>query len=192
MVRNEVGFDSSFDEKERLPRIMMVEFEAIETDTKPKVVISVNGVQFGDVIDDNSRNSDGYRFHDVFHFTFATLLGWSPCTRALMKRKRKSVACIDEIEDGARATITEEAISLIVFSQAKQSNFFEGSTFVRNSLLDQIKMMTAPFEVSKKSKKNWENAILTGYQLFRDLVKNNGGRVHFDMDLQTAIYERSN
>ena len=56
-------------------------------------------------------------------------------------------------------------------------------------MLTLIKEMTSQFEVSIRSKKEWEGAILTGYSLFRDLVKNNGGKVHFDMLTQSAIFE---
>lgn len=182
-------FDSNFSEMEQLPRDFVVNFEPIIIDTKNKTRVTVNGVQVGDIIDDNSKKSDGYRFHDIFHYTFAAMLGWSPCTRAMMKRKRKSNPDIDHFEDGARATITEEAISLFIFNKAKKKNFFNDETKISQSLLTQIKEMTEPFEVNVKSKKDWENAILKGYSLFRDLVKNNGGKIHFNMSEQSAIYE---
>ena len=49
--------------------------------------------------------------------------------------------------------------------------------------------MTTSFEVTARSKKDWENAILTGYSLFRDLAQNNGGKIHFNMVNQSAVYE---
>jgi hypothetical protein len=182
-------FDTSFDEMEQLPRKFTVNFDSVKVGSKEKTRVSINGIQMGDFIDNNSKENDGYRFHDIFHYTFATMLGWSPCTRAMMKRKRKSNPLVDEIEDGARATITEESISLIIFNKAKQKQFFKEEVKVSPSLLNQIKEMTTPFEVAVRSKKDWENAILKGYSLFRDLVKNNGGKIHFDMLKQSAIYE---
>lgn len=183
-------FDSSFKEQEQFPRTFTVSFETLPGGVRSKTKVSVNGTQVGDIIDDNSMEKDGYRFHDVFHYTFAALLGWSPCTRSMMKRKRKSNQLVDEIEDGARATITEEAISLLLFNEAKQGSFFKNYTNVDSRLLDQIKGMTGSFEVSARSKQDWEKAILTGYSLFRDLVNNDGGKVHFDMNTRSAIYER--
>jgi hypothetical protein len=183
-------FDSAYSEKEQFPRTFTVNFETLPGSTRSKTKVSVNGTQVGDIIDDNSLEKDGYRFHDVFHYTFAALLGWSPCTRSMMKRKRKSNEQIDEIEDGARATITEEAISLLLFNEAKQATFFQNFDAVDSRLLDQIKNMTSSFEVSARSKQEWERAILTGYSLFRDLVNNDGGKVHFDMNNRAAIYER--
>lgn len=183
-------FDSDFKEQEQFPRTFTVSFETLAGSARSKTKISVNGTQVGDIIDDNSLEKDGYRFHDVFHYTFAALLGWSPCTRSMMKRKRKSNENVDEIEDGARATITEEAISLLLFNEAKQKNFFHQNPAVDLRLLDQIKSMTASFEVSTKSKQDWEKAILTGYSLFRDLVNNEGGKIHFDMNNGSATFER--
>lgn len=187
---NSKYFDSSFKEQEQLPRTFTVSFETLQGSLRSKTKVSVNGIQVGDIIDDNSLEKDNYRFHDVFHYTFAALLGWSPCTRSMMKRKRKSNELIDEIEDGARATITEEAISLLLFDQAKQTNFFQSFDAVDSRLLDQIKSMTASFEVSARSKEDWEKAILTGYSLFRDLVKNDGGKIYFNMPNRTAIYQQ--
>jgi len=182
-------FDSEFPEVEKLPRRFTVCFNSLNFGTRYKTQVSIDGMQVGDVIDDNSKDNDFYRFHDVFHYTFATILGWSPCTRAMLSRKRKSVSAIDEIEDGARATITEEAISLMIFSKARKARFFESKKKVNQALLNQIKEMTDSFEVSIRSKQEWEIAILTGYSLFRNLARNNGGKIHFDMNEGLAIFE---
>ncbi len=77
-------------------------------------------------MDDNAHEADGYRFHDVFHLAFMATFGWSPVIRALLKRKRKSNPAIDNVEDGARAIIIEEAISAMVYEHAKDHNFYEG------------------------------------------------------------------
>lgn len=190
MKKNSTLFDSKFNEIEQLPRNFTVNFATVNVGPKIKTHVSINGMQVGDLIDNNSKEKDEYRFHDVFHYTFATMLGWSPCTRAMLKRKRKSDPNTDEIEDGARATITEEAISLMIFNKAKKKNFFEKETRISHALLNQIKEMTTSFEVNVRSKKEWESAILRGYSLFRELSKNNGGRVHFNMLNKTAFYEQ--
>src|ERR1700730_2357997 len=103
-------FDSAFREEEQLPRIFKIDFRKVAGKNKMGIRIVLDDrQQLGDIVNDNSHKEDFYRFHDIFHCSFATLLGWSPCTRVLMKCKRKSNPLIDEIEDGARATITEEA-----------------------------------------------------------------------------------
>lgn len=40
--------------------------------------------------------------------------------------------------------------------------------------------MTENFEVSIRSSKDWEMAILKSYKLFRSLIANGGGEVQFD------------
>lgn len=189
MHKEQTFFDSNFPEMEQLPRKFSTVFETVEINKLKKTRVSINNMQVGDLIDDNSNEKDNYRFHDVFHYTFATFLGWSPCTRALTKRKRKSDSIIDKNEDGARATITEESISLMVFNKAKKLHYFKDSFVVDSTLLNIIVEMTANLEVSKRTKQDWQEAILKGYTLFRKLVENDGGKIHFDMNKQEAKYE---
>ncbi len=191
-MKKNIFFDSNFGEMEQIPRQFTVNFKTVHVKSKEKTHVSVNNLQVGDLIDNNSRENDSYRFHDIFHYTFATALGWSPCTRAMLKRKRKSDPLTDEIEDGARATITEEAISLMLFNKAKQKNFFQKDKKISSSLLKLIKEMTSSFEVSIRTKEDWEKAIVLAYSIFLKLSKNNGGLVHFDMYKKTAVYEFNN
>lgn len=177
----------TFPKSERLPNSFLVNFNEIIKNGKEFVRITIDGTQIGDVIDDNSYEKDFYRYHDVFHYTFATLLDWSPCTRAMLGRKRKSIPIIDECEDGARATITEEAISLMLFNEAKQTNYFEKGK-VSKVLLKIIKQMTAPFEVRNKTEKEWELAILEGYRLFKKLIENHGGKIKFDLSNKETLF----
>ena len=53
-----------------------------------------------DALTDNAYDPDGYRFHDIFHLAYAAVLDWSPVTRSLLQRKRKSDPRVDEVEDG--------------------------------------------------------------------------------------------
>jgi len=190
MKNTDIFFDSNFKEKEQLPRTFSVTFDSVKVENGFQTKITVDGVQAGDIINDNARETDFYRFHDVFHYTFAAMLGWSPCTRSMIKRKRKSDATTDQVEDGARATITEEAISLLILNKAKKESFYAGRNKISRSLLTQIKEMTEPFEVVNRSRSDWENAILKGYSLFRDLVNNNGGTIHFDMVNRNGVFEK--
>jgi MazG C-terminal domain len=172
-------FDDGFAFSEQLPRQFTISFKALE-DKKTVSVMLNDYVQVGDVIDDNSHQNDYYRYHDIFHYTFATMLGWSPCARAMMKCKRKSNALIDKIEDGARAAIIEEALSMIIFNEARKKRFFENSKTVSKTTLRMIKELTEPFEVSTRTEKDWQRAILKGYQMFRLLIANDGGKIYFD------------
>lgn len=173
-------YDNNYNNNEQLPRSFSVIFKEIGVGSKGEVRVIFNEeTQVGDIINDNSYENDFYRYHDVFHYTFAAMLGWSPCSRAMMKRKRKSNPKIDEIEDGARATITEEAISLILFNDAKRKNFYEDQK-VTKDLIKQIRSMVEIFEVRDKTEEDWEVAITKGYELFRKLKQNGGGKIIFN------------
>lgn len=196
MIRREnkiYFFDQNCAMQEQIPRSFTISFIDISSKEKREVRVLLNEKeQLGDIINDNSYNNDFYRYHDIFHYSFATLLGWSPCARAMMKRKRKSTQLIDEIEDGARATITEEALSMIIFNEAKRKNYFKNISRVSKTTLRIIKEMTENFEVNIRTAKEWEHAILKSYEIFRFLIANNGGRVEFDLVKREIIYNSIN
>lgn len=182
-------FDQDSKPSEQIPRRFTISFKEVGNKKRGEVRMTFNeDQQLGDTINDNSYTNDFYRYHDIFHYSFATLLGWSPCTRAMMKRKRKSNQLIDEIEDGARATITEEALSMIIFNEAKRKNYFENASSVSRTTLRIIKEMTENFEVNIRTTKEWENAILKAYEVFRFLIKNGGGKVKFDSIKREITY----
>lgn len=168
-------FDHTYPEHEQLPSKLRIEFKEVMHKGRLKLAMFSGEAMLGDPLTDNAHDDDGYRFHDVFHLTNATLLGWSPVTRKLMELKRRSVAHIDEVEDGARAAITEEAISALVFGHARDFSFYKGASSVEYDLLRTIRIMTRPFEVKQRSIRDWEHAILEGYRVWRMMRKNNGG-----------------
>jgi NTP pyrophosphatase (non-canonical NTP hydrolase) len=183
-------FDNSFDENEQLPRVFSVEFKEIVCEDKNKYIsITWDGENFGDPLRDNAYDTDFYRFHDVFHFSYAVVLGWSPIARKLFKRKRKSAPKIDEIEDGGRAGVIDEAISSLIFEYAKKHSFFEKPCGVDYSLLRTIKELTQHLEVSARTCKDWETAILLGFDNWRKLKEFNGGTIHCNLNERTMIYQ---
>lgn len=191
-MQDECFFDDGFPESEQLPRQFSLTFKEVGFGEKKEVQIIFNDAkQLGDVINDNSYSNDFYRYHDIFHYSFATVLGWSPCVRVMMKRKRKSDDVIDRIEDGARATITEEALSMVIFNEAKRKNYFDGVTKVSRTTLRIIKEMTEDFEVHVRKTRDWEIAILKAYEIFRNLIANDGGRVEFDAVEKKISYSKS-
>lgn len=182
-------FDNHCMTEEQIPRQFTVSFKEVGVGKRAEVrVIFNDNKQLGDIINDNAYENDFYRYHDIFHYSFATLLGWSPCARAIMRKKRKSNETLDEIEDGARAAITEEALSMIIFNEAKRKGYFEGVSKISRTTLRIIKEMTENFEVNVRSTKEWEKAILKAYGIFRLLIAHRGGRVEFDAVKKTISY----
>ena len=180
--------DESFPEGERLPRHLEVTFKEICEGDSITVVISRNGKQIGDPLTDNAPDDDGYRFHDVFHLSYAAVLGWSPIVRKLLKVKRKSDETTDVVEDGARARIIEELISQLVFQYAREHNFLEGISSLDYHLLKTIHSLVQDREVSVRALFEWENAILAGYRVWREVYANRGGAIRVDQIGRTIEY----
>ena len=172
-------YDASFPPLEQLPRRMDV---LINEEGSSKVRMLMEGIQIGDTLRDNRYEDDGYRFHDVFHLAYASVLGWSPTLRALLKRKRKSNPIVDEVEDGGRARVIEEGIAAMVFSYAERNNFLDGARGVNYELLRTIKQMTAHLEVHSRSEGDWEKAIMLGFELWRDIRARGHGRLYADLE----------
>jgi NTP pyrophosphatase (non-canonical NTP hydrolase) len=181
-------FDEDFPEEEQLPRELEIEFRKVKRGQTDAVVLRCNGLNFGDRVTDNIGQADFYRFHDVFHFAYVVFLGWSPVIRALLKCKRKSDPLVDENQDGARATIVEEAVSAIVFSRAKEMNYYDGVDHVDYDLLKAIQEFIQGFEVAGLPLWQWETAILEGYRAFRFLREHEGGHVTLDMNRRKLLY----
>ncbi len=181
-------YDSAFPPHERLPVELRVEFIEESFPTGSKLILKCNGKRVGDPLTDNSHINDGYRYHDVFHFGCAILLGWSPVVRRILSCKRKSVPRIDEVEDGARALVTEEGVSAVVFEQARDYSMFASTTSIDYGLLQTIKGMTRTFEVRSRSLGDWQTAILTIYPVFRKMIENRGGTLIGNANRQTIEY----
>jgi NTP pyrophosphatase (non-canonical NTP hydrolase) len=179
-------FDESFEPGERLPRSLTVEFWLDHKTNRSEMII--DGKRVGDPLSDNSNEEDHYRFHDIFHLSFMTFLGWSPVMRRILKVKRKSDPKIDENEDGARAAVTEEAISAIIFNVAEDNDFFRERRSIPFSLLKTIASLTSKFEVKACTFTQWQSSIWHACQIYRELVANHGGAVELDLNEPRITY----
>lgn len=83
--------DDVYPDFERLPRKMTIDIREV-TPSKDQyfVLQTCNGLHIGDRLTDNIGDADEYRFHDVFHYAYVAVLGWSPVMRSLLRLKRKS------------------------------------------------------------------------------------------------------
>lgn len=179
-------FDFSFPEEEQLPR----KFEIHITQRKSgQSYLRWNGVFIGSPLTDNIKKPDGYRFHDVFHFAYAAILHWSPTFRALIKHKRKSDPIFDEAQDSGRAIVVEEGLSAWIYSYSKGLNYFEGHNSVSFDVLKTIQKFVQGYEVEQCPLKLWEEAILKGFEVFREVKRNNGGIVLGDRENRTISYQ---
>lgn len=183
-------FDETYETDEQIPRKFIVHFKETTSKGKKSVKITMNDVQIGDSITDNSYNDDGYRYHDAFHFAYAAVLGWSPVVRSILKRKRKSRSEVDEVEDGARAAIIEEAISASVYTHARHHDLFRDIEILDYELLKSIKQLVQGFEVQVCTLTEWQKAILDGYRVFNQLVENRGGYLKINLTKREIKYSK--
>lgn len=180
---------------EQLPSRFEVEFIQRKIGNRLMVIQQIKGLNIGDPLTDNSRRPDGYRFHDIFHISYAVHLGWSPVIRALLKLKRKSDPLLDENEDGARAIILEEGIATWIFNHARGN---ERRLYVDiapgrldYALLKQVRSMVDGLAVANCPLWQWENAILDGFRVFRDLYHHKGGTVIADLKKHTLTFKNT-
>ena len=181
-------FDGMLPEGERLPRRFEVELVDVQGEDRQRVRVTINGVPFGGEMTDNAYDPDGYRFHDVFHFAYAAVLGWSPITRALLRRKRKNRPLLDEVEDGGRAAVIEEGVAALAFDYARRHHMLDGVSVLDFQLLRTIKDMTSHLEVKQCTTGEWEQAILQGFKVWRAVLAASGGRIAVDLDQRHIDY----
>jgi NTP pyrophosphatase (non-canonical NTP hydrolase) len=181
-------FDAALPAGERIPRRFEVELVDVDGVDRQRVRVSINGVPCGGELTDNAYDLDGYRFHDVFHFAYAAVLGWSPIARALLRRKRKSRPLLDEVEDGGRAAVIEEGVAALAFDYARRHHMLDGVNVLDFQLLRTINDMTSHLEVKQCTTGEWEQAILQGFKVWRAVLATRGGRIAVDLDQRRIDY----
>ncbi len=182
------ALDADCPVEEQLPRKFVYVIEKTDVPGRVGVRVFVDGEEITTELDhltDNAYEDDGYRFHDVFHLAYAAVLGWSPIIRSGLKRKRKSRPKTDEVEDGGRAKVIEEGLAAAVFTYAAQHNYLEGTEGVSYEVLRLAKSMTAHLEVSRRSARDWERAIVLGFRVWREVRVHGEGVIVADLDRGT-------
>jgi NTP pyrophosphatase (non-canonical NTP hydrolase) len=177
---------------EQLPRRFNAEIrEETGAGGKARIVLTIDGAPAGDPLQDNSHDPDGYRFHDVFHLAHAAKLGWSPVLRGKLlrragevpqDRKRRSDEEMNEVEDGGRAIVVEEAVVAYVWEYARRNSFLAGVRTVDYRVLKTIKDLTGALEVKARSGRQWEEAILAGYDVWREVNQRRQGVIEVDLE----------
>jgi len=179
--RKRTPFDLDSPRTEKLPRKFEYTFAYAtrEDGTRGVALLDKRGRQVGDLLTDNAHKTDGYRFHDVMHFAFVAILGWSPVARKLLGRKRRSGGkAKDEVEDGGRASVIDEAIVAMIFDYIDHDLVAtEGMTRIDTETLRGVRALTRGYEVHVRTEAEWEQAILAGLDVWRKVDGHNGGTV---------------
>jgi len=175
-------------EGESFPDRFTLAFKESTDGSKVIVRIYFGGEQVGAELTDNAHDDDGYRFHDVFHAGFAAVLGWSPVLRKLLGRKRRSIAKVDEVEDGGRAAVIEEGIAALVFDYGRNHNFLDGAGGLDEALLKTVRGMSSHLEVALQPEALWQSAIMQGFAVWRQVAETKGGVIEIDRTARTLRY----
>lgn len=181
-------FDSAFDIDEQLPEYFEI---TVSEKANGKSYLKWRDVFIGDPLTDSIKDKDYYRFHDVFHFSNAAILHWSPTFRTLIKHKRKSCPLTEEAEDSGRAVVVEEGLSAWLFAYANTPEvaLFENHSSISFNVLKTIEQFTRGYEVNRCPLYLWEKAILDGYRVFRQLKANKGGIIVGNRNTRTIEYK---
>lgn len=189
-----VLYDRENPKEQQLPRRFEYGFEEQTANGARRVVLvdRIDGESTGDSLTDNSYEDDGYRFHDVMHLVFAARLGWSPVLRKLLRKKgqitNRTPLEVDEVEDGGRAQVIEEAIVAAAYVYAAEHNFLEGIETVDWQLLRHIKQLTAHLETKNRSTWDWNDVLVCGFKIWRDLRDHGGGVVRGNVESGTIEF----
>ena len=175
-------------ESESFPDRFTLAFKEGADGSKVIVRTFFEGEQVGAELTDNAHDDDGYRFHDVFHAGFVAVLGWSPVLRKLLGRKRRSIAKLDEVEDGGRAAVIEEGIAALVFDYGRNHNFLDGAGGLDEALLKTVHGMSSHLEVALQPEVLWQSAIMQGFAVWRQVVEAKGGVIEIDRTARTLRY----
>ena len=190
--------DRNYKPAEQLPRQMEVSFVTVG---KGRSRMYYQGRQLGDELTDNAYDDDGYRFHDIMHLANLAKLGWSPVVRGLLGRKRKSDPMADQVEDGARAKIVEEAVIKAIHSEGdrlarlrgpqpanKPLRLFLGPRDITFRFLKFIHNFVSGLEVEANRYWEWEEAIIEGHEIFYRLRCEGQGTVTIDLEKRTIAF----
>jgi NTP pyrophosphatase (non-canonical NTP hydrolase) len=190
--------DEGRKESEKFPRRLEIAFVSTAPD---KLQMYLDGKRLGDELDDNAYDDDGYRFHDILHLANVAHLGWSPVTRKLLGRKRKTDDRLDRVEDGARAQIVEELVVKAIHSEGEHLAQLHGTagvgglvrlfptrSLVTFKLLKRLRDWVKGLEVEKNQFWEWENAIFDGANIYHQLRTEQQGTVIVDMNARSLTF----
>ena len=181
-------FDADHLPEHRLPRQFRIVI-APDPFLPGRVRMVWNQKKFGDPLSDNVSEADWYRYHDAFHLAYAAVLGWSPVFRSLGHLKRRDNPAVDEVEDGGRAIAIEEGLAAFLFEEGRLNDWFKHGQTVSGEALTLCRRLTAQLEARVVTQLEWERAILTGFQCWRELVMRESAALVGDLDARTLVVD---
>jgi NTP pyrophosphatase (non-canonical NTP hydrolase) len=206
------AFDAGYPDRERFPRRLVISVTerplasgrraaaltlvSAEPNAFPDGPVTGGGKQhgfqvgaaLGDLLTDNSRRTDAYRFHDAIHLGFMAVLGWSPTIRSLLRLKRKSSPDADECEDGARAIFAEEGLAAVLSRLAPGRTGFLNTASIDGNVIEVARAAATGLEAEALPGWLWQAAIHQGFRAMSLLGQNDGGYLVADLDARELAY----
>jgi len=173
---NKKLYDDDLSSDMRFPREFSYKFICKEENEKKTVEIkNKDGQTIGSPLNDNSYKDDGYRYHDIMHLVFMAKFGWSPVWRDLLRNNTLKERPNHDVQDSGRSQIIEESIILSSYLYASKHNFLIGIERVDIWLLKYIQELTCHLEVRNRSGSEWNQVLIEGFKLWKQLQDNKGG-----------------
>lgn len=181
-------YDTDYPPDQQLPRTAT--YTVRKSGDKAAIFFNEHPYNLGDRLTDNNWRNDGYMFHDVFHIAFSTILHWSPISRRLLNAKRRSQPDVDNIEDGGRAGIIEEAIVAVAFDHASKYDFYKDVTEIDAATIDTARKLTASYEVRSAAPELWYRAFKQGFEAWNLLQRLGEGIILTDANERTITFRK--
>ena len=155
-----------------IPNIFIAEF----VESEPGMVSTfICGRQVGNSLTDNSYIDDGYRYHDILHFSHAAILGWSPVTRWLLGKRNNN----------KHEFSIEEGINAEVFA------LYTEGLYLSPLNIELIIHRVKKFGLENNTEGEWLKSINAGMFALKILHKHKGGKVQVDLDNKTLkVYDQ--
>jgi NTP pyrophosphatase (non-canonical NTP hydrolase) len=175
--------------EERFPRSFKYELKLDGQTGRVVMRDLMNAITLGDALSDNAYEDNGYRWHDVMHLCLASRLGWSPVLRKMLRSKqiirKRSRPMVDDVEDGGRAQVVDEAVVACAYAYASRNGFLATVDSIDWTLLKQIKGLTVGLEVEAVTAKEWNDALIAGFVAWHTIQNQGGGTLVGDLTART-------
>lgn len=134
-------------------------------------------IQLGAKSQNWSIIDDGFKYHDIFHFTFYSMLGWSPVSKGIFGFDDPSLV----YEEGYRSQILEEAVIAFIIQEYTTNSKIVPS----DELLNEIEILLYGFYGNKISKNDWKRAILVAIEIWEIIKVKKDLAIELDLKMKS-------
>lgn len=167
-------------------------YELIVVESKPNVVevfaevVGSGLVNLGSKAEEWSLNeSDGFRWHDLYHLSNFAILGWSAVCKAMLRLDDNQSPSSGMM--GMRAALLEEALIARFYTEISSNVDAETAAKRLGRLAHRLSFQTKIQEITPE---NWSMSFLTGYRLMSEAKTFGGGKLRVDVNESVISFVR--